>query len=287
MYLNKIKIKFVDFWPGFNPTTDPVFGTFLQEHYEIEYQHVNPDVIIFSVFGNTHKIYAKKNIIKIFYTPENFLLHHYPALDGMLGWENVDRYSHGSITSFERIGSSNHRMPCYVRRFGFDLYDRIENNLPKTIQKKNFVYMQSACVEFRDIMVQELMEKFKIDCVGRCLNNTNINVKDKLEFIKDYNFVISFENSSTAGYSTEKLTDGFVSNTIPVYFGDPNVGKDFYDSSFVNYHSFDKKEEIYDRLNDLIKDDGKKLHMLQSTKIKNKDLFNGDLFLKFIKNIIK
>ena len=125
-------------------------------------------------------------------------------------------------------------MPCYVRRYGFDLYDKIENTLPKTISKKDFVYIQSACVEFRDVMVKELMEKFKIDCVGRCLNNTNIKVNDKLEFIKNYNFVISFENSSTVGYSTEKLTDSFVANSIPVYFGDPNVSQDFYEDSFVN-----------------------------------------------------
>ena len=286
MSLNKLKLNFVDFWPGFNPTTDPVFGKFLQEHYEVEYQVNDPHIAIFSVFGINHKRYSKENVVKIFYTPENFLLHKYPALDGVLGWENVDYYSHGSITSFDRVGKNNHRMPCYVRRYGFDLYDKIENTLPKTISKKDFVYIQSACVEFRDVMVKELMEKFKIDCVGRCLNNTNIKVNDKLEFIKNYNFVISFENSSTVGYSTEKLTDSFVANSIPVYFGDPNVSQDFYEDSFVNYHSFNNKEEIYDRLNDLISSDELKLEMLQNKRVKNKDLFNGRSFVKFIQKYL-
>ena len=65
MSLNKLKLNFVDFWPGFNPTTDPVFGKFLQEHYEVEYQVNDPHIVIFSVFGINHKRYSKENIFPI------------------------------------------------------------------------------------------------------------------------------------------------------------------------------------------------------------------------------
>ena len=57
--MDKLKIKFVDFWPGFNPSTDPLFGEFLNTHFNVEYSN-DPDVVIFSVFGSSHKYFDKK-----------------------------------------------------------------------------------------------------------------------------------------------------------------------------------------------------------------------------------
>jgi hypothetical protein len=44
-------------------------------------------------------------------------------------------------------------------------------------------------------------------------------VANKMEFIKDYKFVLSFENSSYPGYTTEKLIEPMLVNSIPVYWG--------------------------------------------------------------------
>ncbi len=51
----------------------------------------------------------------------------------------------------------------------------------------------------------------KVDSGGLALNNIGYIVKNKLEFIKDYKFTIAFENSSYSGYTTEKITDAFIS----------------------------------------------------------------------------
>ena len=50
------------------------------------------------------------------------------------------------------------------------------------------------------------------------------SVSNKMDFIKDYKFVISFENSSNPGYTTEKLIEPMLVNSIPIYWGNTEVG---------------------------------------------------------------
>jgi len=283
--MNNLKINFLDFWSGFNPNNDPVFGKFLNKHYNIIYNTTNPDLIIFSVFGNTHKRYNKNNIIKIFYTPENFISHSYPALDNVKGWGKVKNFSNYSITSFDIKDNTNYRMPSYVRRYGFDIKNRIDNEKEKKIKDKDIVYLQRSCTHNRDEMVKKLMKYFSIDAVGKCLNNKKVNIKNKIEFIKDYNMVIAFENSTTIGYSTEKIIDPFIANSIPIYWGDNNINKDYNEKAFINYHSY-SEEEIIDKLSDLLRNKNNILEILNNKKIKNEDIFNESLFLGFFKKCI-
>ena len=72
-----------------------------------------------------------------------------------------------------------------------------------------------------------MSSKEKVDSGGKFLNNVGGPVTDKLSFIKDYKFVISFENSSYPGYTTEKILEPMLVNSIPVYWGNPLVYNDF------------------------------------------------------------
>ena len=47
--------------------------------------------------------------------------------------------------------------------------------------------------------------------------------KEKLDYLRAFKFSIAFENSRRIGYVTEKLYDAFLADTIPVYWGDPNL----------------------------------------------------------------
>ena len=244
------------------------------------------DVVIFSVFGTSHKKFDKKNVIKIFYAAENFLSHTYPALDWKKGWDIVKKYSHYSITPFTIDSTTNFRMPHYIRKYGFKVRNEIDNVIEKYIKPKDIVYLQRNCVSFRDNMVKDLMKNFKVDCVGTCLRNKNITVgKNKLDFIKNYNFVISIENSCVTGYTSEKIIDPFTVNSIPIYYGDPQITNDFNENAFLNYHT-QSKEEIYDQLSTLLNNKDKLLEMMSYKKIKNEALYNGDVFLKFFKKCL-
>ena len=66
------------------------------------------------------------------------------------------------------------------------------------------------------------LSKYKqVDSGGRTLNNIGGPVEDKMEFIKDYRFVISFENAEYPGYTTEKIIQPMFVDSIPIYWGNP------------------------------------------------------------------
>ena len=52
-------------------------------------------------------------------------------------------------------------------------------------------------------------------------------------------------------------------NSIPVYWGNPLVGKDFNTNSFINYHDYKNEDEVIDRIIELDNDDTKYLEMLK------------------------
>ncbi len=71
---------------------------------------------------------------------------------------------------------------------------------------------------------------------------------DKGDFIKDYKFVISFENSEQDGYTTEKIMEPIFKDCIPIYWGNKKVGKDFNSKRFIDYNSFESEKELIDKL---------------------------------------
>src|SRR6185312_1919390 len=105
----------------------------------------------------------------------------------------------------------------------------------------------------------KLSEYKKVDSAGRYLNNVGHSVENKKEFIKDYKFVISFENSCYPGYTTEKLIEPMLVNSIPIYWGNPRVGEDFNTRSFVNINDFKSFDEAIQYIIELDNDDEKYL----------------------------
>lgn len=52
-------------------------------------------------------------------------------------------------------------------------------------------------------------------------------IKFKEDGLNDYMFSIAHENANYSGYFTEKVLDCFATGTIPIYWGDPDIGKVF------------------------------------------------------------
>lgn len=59
------------------------------------------------------------------------------------------------------------------------------------------------------------------DVFGRGTGNEIIA---KIDGLKDYRFSIAMENTVAGGYHTEKIIDCFLTGTVPVYVGDPDIG---------------------------------------------------------------
>lgn len=74
---------------------------------------------------------------------------------------------------------------------------------------------------------QEIVRKFSGQCdlYGRGYNP----VHDKTDALKDYCFSITMENGTYPNMVSEKITDCFMTGTIPIYYGIKNIG-DFFNA---------------------------------------------------------
>ncbi|GAA2845527.1 glycosyl transferase family 10 (putative fucosyltransferase) [Aminobacter aminovorans] len=89
----------------------------------------------------------------------------------------------------------------------------------------------------------------RVDAPGRVQRNCapiGNSRDDKLAFLRKRRFTIAFENSSAAGYTTEKLVDAMLAGSVPIYWGNPRVAEDFDERCFINWHAHEKR--ICDRL---------------------------------------
>lgn len=233
----KIKLAFSDFWKGFEPTNN-WFYHFLNRHFEIELSD-DPDFLIYSCYGHRYLSY---NCIRIFYTAENrrpdFL-----ACDYALSFDFKERSNH-------------YRLPLYGIWDGLHV-EALTSSKPSAetflSQKKKFCCMvvSNAQAHKRIDFFHRLSEYKQVDSGGKHLNNVGGPVSDKMEFIKDYKFVLAFENASYPGYVTEKVFQPMFVNTIPIYWGSPMVHKDFNTRSFVNWHDYNNDEAVIERIIEL------------------------------------
>jgi succinate dehydrogenase flavin-adding protein (antitoxin of CptAB toxin-antitoxin module) len=248
----KLKINFTDFWSGFNKT-DNFFWNLLNQHYDLEISE-NPDVLFFSVFGDRYKSYK---CFRIFYTGECFE----PNLD-------LADFS----LSFSLVNSTRHlRLPLYV------LYVDLSRLLNKPTPGEIIALKSKFCCfvvsnggsRLRNDFFKKLSKYKKVDSGGRWLNNIGGPVADKINFIKDYKFVISFENQAWPGYTTEKIIEPMLVNSIPIYWGNPLIDQDFNVNSFVNVNDFSSTDRAIEYIISLDQDDQRLFNMLEQPWLTN------------------
>jgi hypothetical protein len=245
----KIKIDFTDFWGGFDKTNN-YFYNLLKDEFDVIITS-NPDFLFFSVFGNQHQNYKCK---KIFYTGENVT----PPLG----------YCDYSF-SFDYLDDvRNYRLPHYLLYDGYYELERekiIDNSLSNR-KFCNFIASNGNCQE-RNQFVQLLSQYKKVDCGGQWMNNIGYAVTDKRKFQSEYKFSISFENNAYRpqfpGYTTEKIMEPMTVNSMPIYWGNPEIYKEFNTKSFVNFYDFNNINEMVDYIIELDKNDNLYLDKLR------------------------
>lgn len=204
-----IKIKFVDFWPGFNGTSN-YFTDILHEVIEFVIDE-DPDFLFYSNFGKSHRKY--KRPIKIYFTGENRRPNPFEC-DYAVGFDYSDR-------------SWIFRWPLY------NLYPQD----PADPQEKNLFCCALVSNEGNPLRLEFLRllnEQKKVDSGGLIMNNIGRRVQNKAEFISRYKFCLAIENSSFPGYCTEKLFEAKMAGCIPIYWGDPLVARDFNPYCFID-----------------------------------------------------
>jgi hypothetical protein len=250
--MKKIKIKICNY----DSTDKFSYGYFLikilQKYYQVELSE-NPDYVFYH--ESTYD-YLKYDCVRIFYTGEN-ISPNFNLCDYAIGFDFLtfaDRYFRLPIYLINQFYNDQD-----VQLMGnLDFYNQkyfTKENLAKKTGFCSFVYGNYMADKSRTEIFNKLSIYKKVDSGGAFLNNLGSRVKSKLAFEQNHKFSIAFENSSNSGYVTEKLTNALIAGTIPIYWGHPDVVKEFNSKRFINCHEYKNFDEVLERVKEIDNDD--------------------------------
>lgn len=235
----KIRCYFTDFWFGFDYKKH--LGEILSE-YELVIDKDTPDYLFFSCFGWEHLKYDY--CIKIFYCGEN-CVPDFNLCDYAMSLSDVQFGDRTSRYCFDLILNGKKKYQSTL-------------NQEELLNRKfcNFVYSNNGCADpFRERIFKELSKYKQVDSGGKFLNNIGRIVENKRDFQREYKFSLAIENSSVCGYTTEKIYDPFLAQSLPIYWGNPNISSDFRPNSFVNLMDYSSIDEAVGEIIRLDNDD--------------------------------
>lgn len=243
----RLKLKFVDTYRGWKDDNN-LFSNVLSEHYDLEFTD-EPDILFFLPFGTEHLKYRCR---KVFVTGEN-VRPDFHVCDYAFSFDYLD-------------DPRNYRLPLSLwgnvqKPVDFDA----AAELAKKTKFCNFLFSNPSC-PIRNDLFEKLSRYKRVEAGGRCKNNLGYRVADKRSFLADFKFTIAYENTTHPGYLTEKITDAFAANTIPIYWGDPLVHRDFNPASFINYYDHGSNEAVIERIMELDQDDDAYLEMMRQPR---------------------
>jgi hypothetical protein len=228
----KIKINFTDFWPLASELKRNPIYYILAKKFDLEISS-NPDFLVYSCFGTD---FLKYKCVRIFYTGENV---------------RPDFNECDYAFSFDfPVTEKNYRLPVYGWHPGVDkliAQPDVDTIFSTKTKFCNFVYSNNRAKE-RIRFFEKLSRYKQVDSGGKVLNNIGHRVGNKAVFLKPYKFTIAFENESYPGYTTEKIWEAKVAQTVPIYWGNPLVHKDFNPKAFVNCHDYKNFDKVIERI---------------------------------------
>lgn len=268
-----IRIKFVDFWGDFDEENNFI-TEILSQFYELEFSD-KPDYLFFSTFGFSNLYYE---CVKIMFVGEN-IVPDFNICDYALGFDHL------------QFGERYFRLPLYQTYESFvRLEEKTDLNEEQVLGRKFCCVVVSNsryASPHRERFYRLLSEYKQVDSGGKLWNNVGGPVVDKLSFVSQYKFNIAFENSSVQGYTTEKIMEPMVVNTLPIYWGNPLVGHDFNPDSFINVNDFSSLEEAVQYVVDIDQNDDKYMAIIKQPWITNSEVLSWRCRLStFLSNII-
>jgi hypothetical protein len=214
------------------------------ESYEVVNENEKADICFFSVQLEDESL-LRDDELNVFFSIENFehwgpIRKHYKHYNkfGSYGTKKKDIYI-----------SSNHSSPEITPDYKIipNIYCRINHyNKVKEYwkqkyhvpfeQKKFVLFTSRNALNTNKLTLHELLKSVgEIDYITEYPSLKNESCYHSEEIIKifsQYKFIVCFENSHTPGYISEKIFNGLMAHTIPIYDGAPDIDK------FINKQRF-------------------------------------------------
>jgi hypothetical protein len=241
-----------------SPESAPFFAKLLPP-YVLDRE--NPELLFYGPFGNE---YRKFTCPRVFITGEN-ARPDFNHADYAIGFDHLE------------FGDRHLRVPLWVHYTGareilaqprsYDTADLVGREFCLSVVS-NGRWVDPA----RDQFFHALNARRKVASMGRHLRNDDRLAQaeaagvaePKLSFANKFLFSLAFENSASPGYVTEKIFDAFALGTIPIYWGDVLVARDFNPEAFVNRMEFADDDSCIDYILALAEDPERLLAMLNA-----------------------
>ncbi len=268
--MKTVKIKFVGKWEGITPEQNAVCYWLKKNGYDIQVTD-DADYIICDVFGNPKYEYCRYPQVRIFESGENV------TPDFNLVDYAICRYP-------IQFGDRNFYLPgCTNPGNLWHALAEKDRNYPAEILKEkryfaNLVAGHDSEHNLRSVFFEKLNAYKPVASAGTLLNNMpdgkTVNWLDdsKTNFQRQSKFTICFESTAHEGFITEKITDAFSSDTIPIFFGSSNITDFFNKDAFINVSDYESLDAVVESVKELDQDDEKYLNMLRQPILVDPDL---------------
>ena len=269
--IDDIIIAFTDMWPGFNYNSNFFIDALRNEVSKqglitrftgVKYTtELNPTLVIFGPFSDTWKS-IPKSIPKVFFSGENWPCPMNQSIDLYLTSSLEEDKTHLRIPTwylFIDWFSKSNQLP-------FDSEDNpiriplhfATHSHPNSFEKREelmaFVVSNPIC-QFRNETFTLFNSYKKVNSGGALFNNIGGQLAlkypgggsgdiSKYHFFSRHKFTLSFENSQSPGYITEKVLHSKMAGCVPLYWGDEGADRDFVPGSIINLSKFSEPEQI-------------------------------------------
>ncbi len=228
--MKTVKLFYLGFWSDFSNENN-MFTNILKKRYNVEIDPVNPDFLICSPLCPPFQ-YMKYDCPRIMYTGE-FISPDFTAIDYFIGFDDIqfgDRCLRFPLFLYNVSGSSNSLKPLTK--------DEAFKELKSKEYFCNYIFGHDTALGIREKILEQLQEYKRVECAGTHRNNMpngeTYNYHTKHQLMRKCKFTIAAESVCYPGFTSEKIGHAYDAYTVPIYFGDPDITKDFNDKSFIN-----------------------------------------------------
>lgn len=183
------------------------------------------------------------DITEIILTHKNYFDKIYTFNDELLNkCENSELFCFGSCWILKDIN----KKPCTFKHDYYNTFKIDDKQYKLSFIRSNKQWLPGH--KLRHKVQNLLLEKYPFEIffpMSGSLENKDVLFTDSM-------FHLTIENSMVNNYFTEKIIDCFMSYTIPIYWGCPNIGKYFNKKGII---FFESEEELNEKLKNLTKKD--------------------------------
>lgn len=258
--MKTIKIKFEGFWPDF-VKEDYEFYRTLARHYDVQVTE-DADYVFFSIFSDRPFKFCNYPGIRILVIGENYLpdfnLVDYAISPYPLQLQDRSFYFPFCIDKLghcEALATKN-------RDYSADI-------LKEKVFFANMIASHDSEFNERSRMFHLLSEYKRVESPGSFLHNADTSEKitwlnsSKTDFQRKCKFTLCLESTKHEGFVTEKITDAFFADTIPIYYGSSSVKEIFNEKAFIDLSDYPSFEDAVNRIIEIDNDDDLYLAMLR------------------------